>query len=587
MQKRSILRILKKPQTAPLKRMPLALRPRLVKPKSQATTHLTSHQAGHTPQAWGRHWRMVGALALAWPLGLSVHAQQAGGPSATNSTLPALGDAASQELSPMAERRLGDRIMRSIWRDPDVIDDPMVLEYVNDVWTTLLQSARRRGEITPELDASHAWQPFLVRDRSINAFALPGGYIGVHFGLLAMTTTPDELASVLAHELSHVTQRHIARMMAQQARTSWVGMASLILGVLAASRNPEAAQAMIYGGQAASIQGQLNFSRDMEREADRVGFGVLSDAGYEPGGMALMFEHLQQASRLNDDGSFPYLRTHPLTTERIGEARSRIGITGWNLAAQAGHPLSARWAWHVLMAARSRVLMDTRGESLQALVNLEPHANDSALTSIATLYTRAVALQRSANPVHAQAALQRASQIAMSLPAEQQAVVLRALGLSQAQSLLDESKPQEALALIGQLPLRTGGLSSPAKRPELLLTAQAALALPDVAGQAGAWQDAASRLQTHVNTQPQDAAAWSTLGHLWEHLGQPLRAVRADAESSAALGDLPGAIDRIEGAQKRFRQPNAADVIELSVMSSRLKAWQRQQREDMREEGGA
>ena len=171
--------------------------------------------------------------------------------------------------------------------------------------------------------SSHAWQPFLVKDKSVNAFALPGGYIGVHLGLLAMTTTPDELASVLAHELSHVTQRHIARMIGQQSRQSWVSLASLVLGILAASRAPMAAQAMIYGGQAASIQGQLNFSRDMEREADRVGFGVLSDSGFDPAGMALMFEHLQAASRLNDDGSWPYLRTHPLTTERIGEAQDR------------------------------------------------------------------------------------------------------------------------------------------------------------------------------------------------------------------------------------------------------------------------
>ncbi len=560
------------PQALPLTRMPFA----------SAQPH---HQTASS--RWARHWRLAGLVALAWPLGLSgplsARAQGVEAPS-SSSVLPALGDAAAQDLSPAAERRLGDRIMRSILRDPDVVDDPLVLEYVKDVWTSLLQSARQRGDISPELDASHAWVPFLVRDRSVNAFALPGGYIGVHFGLLAMTTTPDELASVLAHELSHVTQRHIARMIAQQSRTSWVGLASLLLGILAASRNPAAAQAMIYGGQAVSIQGQLNFSRDMEREADRVGFGVLSDAGYEPAGMALMFEHLQQASRLNDDGSFPYLRTHPLTTERIGEARARLGPSGWDLAAQAGHPESARWAWHVLMAARSRVLMDTRSESLQGLVSLEPRKGDAALSTVATRYTSAVALQRSGAPARAQAALQQARAAAKALPVAQQNVVNRVLGLSEAEGLLDARKPQEALALLKQLPLLTAGLSKPGQRPELLLTAQAALALPEVAGQAGAWQDAASRLQTQVSNQPQDAAAWATLGHLWQQLNQPLRAVRAEAESVAALGDLPGAIDRLQGAQKRFRQPNAADVIELSVMDSRLKAWQRQQHEDMRDE---
>ncbi len=565
-------------QAQPLIRMPFAhrARPPLAAPQ----------------KPWPRHWRLAGAVVLAWPLGLGVQTVQAQGSTGVpqnGSALPALGDAAAQDLSPMAERRLGDRIMRSILRDPDVIDDPLVLEYVNHVWTTLLASARRRGEIGPELDASHAWTPFLVRDRTVNAFALPGGYIGVHFGLLAMTTTPDELASVLAHELSHVTQRHIARMISQQSRTSWVSLASLVLGILAASRNPAAGQAMIYGGQAVTLQGQLNFSRDMEREADRVGFGVLSDAGYEPAGMALMFEHLQQASRLNDDGSFPYLRTHPLTTERIGEARSRLGPSGWDLASQAGHPQSALWAWHVLMAARSRVLMDPRTESLQALVNLEPRKADGALAQLATLYTSAVAMQRSGDALRAAGALQKAKAVAKSLPAAQQAVASRMLGLSEAEGLLDARHPQEAakvLTQVSQLP-PPADLAWPTHRPELLLNARVALATPDASGPNGAWAQAASSLQTHVSQYPQDAAAWSTLSGLWQHLGQPLRAVRAEAEAAAALGDLPGAIERLQGAQKRFRQPDAGAVIELSVMDSRLKTWQRQQREDMREDGGA
>ena len=113
-----------------------------------------------------------------------------------------------------------------------------------------------------------------MRDRSVNAFALPGGYVGVHLGLIAMTGTRDELASVLAHELSHVTQRHIARGIANSKRQSLIGLAAMILGVLAASRagSADGANAAIVGGQAAAIQGQLNFSRDMEREADRIGF---------------------------------------------------------------------------------------------------------------------------------------------------------------------------------------------------------------------------------------------------------------------------------------------------------------------------
>lgn len=486
----------------------------------------------------------------------------------------------------MAERRLGDRIMRSILRDPDVVDDPLVLEYVKQVWVALLGSARRHGEIGPELDASHAWEPFLVRDRSVNAFALPGGYIGVHFGLLAMTTSPDELASVLAHEMSHVTQRHIARMISQQSRQSWVSLASMVLGILAASRNPAAAQAMIYGGQAVAIQGQLNFSRDMEREADRVGFGILGDAGFEPSGMALMFEHLQQASRLNDDGSFPYLRTHPLTTERIGEARARLGPQGWDQASKAGHTDSAIWAQHVLMAARSRVLMDNRSVSLQNLINPDVRRDMPALQTVAAYYTSGIALQRSGDAKRAQIALNQARAAAKFLPASQQAIVERVLVLALTENLLTAHQPLEASALLTRELADNRAASQADARPELLLGAQVAMSLPEGPAQQTAMAEAAARFQTHVSDQPHDAAAWSTLGELWRRLGQPLRAVRAEAEATAALGDLPGAIDRIQGAQKRFRQPDAADVIELSVMDARLKTWQRQQREDMRDEGG-
>lgn len=509
--------------------------------------------------------------------------------------LPALGDASSQDLSPVAERKLGDRIMRSILGDPDVIDDPLVLEYLDTLWQSLLTSARQRGEITSELDQAHAWEPFLVRDRSVNAFALPGGYIGVHLGLLAMTSTPDELASVLAHELSHVTQRHIARMIGQQSRTSWVSIASLLLGALAASRNPAAAQAMIYGGQAVAIQGQLNFSRDMEREADRVGFGVLSDAGFDPGGMALMFEHLQQASRLNDDGSYPYLRTHPLTTERIGDARARLGVGGWDAARMAlsiGPGTSRLAAWHALMAARSRVLMDPRSIAQENLLGLTPQADSPALGMVATHYTRAVALQRSGAPGKARQALEDARAAGKALPAEQQAVLQRVLRLTLAEVQLQAQQLDAAAQTLAREASGTRSVVRLEARPELLLAARVALAEGDAAeaGRRTTVQaiqaDAAARLQTHLSVHPHDATAWTLLSSLWQRLNQPIRAVRADAEASAALGDLPGAIDRILGAQKRFRQPDAASIIELSVMDSRLRAWQRQWREDMREEGG-
>ncbi|MEO8124290.1 MAG: M48 family metalloprotease, partial [Burkholderiales bacterium] len=199
--------------------------------------------------------------------------------------LPALGDSASEDLSLGTEREIGMQIMRIVRRDPDYLDDPMLLEYVNEIWQPLVAAARKVGNITEEIDLRYTFEPFLVRDRSVNAFALPGGFVGVHLGLIAMTVDRDELAAVLAHELSHVTQRHIARSVAVSKQASILGIVATILGVLAASRAPgpsggNAAAAAVTGGQAAAIQTQLNFSRDREREADRVGYGVLSQAGY-------------------------------------------------------------------------------------------------------------------------------------------------------------------------------------------------------------------------------------------------------------------------------------------------------------------
>ncbi len=254
---------------------------------------------------------------------------QAQGPSTGSGTgvrLPTLGDSVSDDLDVVAERKLGDQVMRQIRPDPDVLDDPLLLGYVQSIWDPLLRAAQQRGDIGADTLRVLAWETFLVRDRSVNAFALPGGFVGVYLGLINITATRDELAAVMAHELAHVTQRHIARAMTSNSRQSLLGMAAMLAAVLAASKsnNASAAQAAVVGGQALLVQGQLNFSRDMEREADRVGFGIFSGAAYAPGGVAAMFEKLESANRLNDSGSFPYLRSHPLTVERIGDARARV-----------------------------------------------------------------------------------------------------------------------------------------------------------------------------------------------------------------------------------------------------------------------
>ncbi len=280
-----------------------------------------------------------------------------------------------------SERRLGDRIVRDLYRDPDYLDDPVISDYLQAIWQPLMASARSRSEITSELDAAFAWQLLQGRDRTVNAFALPGGYFGVHLGLIGIVSSRDELASVLAHELSHVTQRHIARLMSKQSEQAPWLVGAMILGALAASKNPGGANAVIVGGQAAAAQSQLNFSRDMEREADRTGFGVASDAGFSPASFVSMFEKLQQNNRNNDSGNFPYLRSHPLTTERIADMKSRIP--------EGASSVPAGTLEHAMVSARARLLSNPSVDALRNWYSeTEPGLLAKSTTSqkVASLY---------------------------------------------------------------------------------------------------------------------------------------------------------------------------------------------------------
>lgn len=494
--------------------------------------------------------------------------------------LPSLGDAADEDFGVGTERRVGDQIMREIRRDPDYLDDPLLLEYLQSLWAPLVAQGRTLGNVSADIDGRYAWEAFLVRDRSVNAFALPGGYVGVHLGLIAMTASRDELASVLAHELTHVTQRHIARSITNSKRQSLIGLAALIVGVLAASRagSADAANAAIAGSQAASIQGQLNFSRDMEREADRIGFAVMTGAGFAPSGMAAMFEKLDQASRLNDSGNFPYLRSHPLTSERIGEARARLG-TGEAPRPAMGAPAPSGLE-HTLAQARARVLMDTRVDALRRWQGLDGErggATPSVAEQVGALATSALASTLLREPARADRALERAVELVRP---RNDARAMRALLLLTAQAMLARGDTGRA-ALALQPYLNEGS------RPVALLAAQVALAAaPAPVRDDPALRRSADELQTRVATRPNDALVWTTLGQVWGRLGQPLRALRAEAEAQLALGDLPGAMDRLRAGQRLARSGAGVDFIEASVIDARLRDVQAQWRDLTAEERG-
>lgn len=517
---------------------------------------------------------------------------------ANASALPGLGGAEGMSIS--AERRLGDRIARSIYQDPDYLDDPLLVDYLQALWQPLMGAARARGDVPPELAERLAWELMISRDRTVNAFAMPGGYLGVNLGLLAVTDRPEEVASVLAHELSHVSQRHIARLMTREERMAPWMMGAMILGALAAGSNAQVAGAAIAGSTAVAAQSQLNFSRDMEREADRVGFGVLSGAGFDGQGFVTMFDKLQQASRLNDDGAFPYLRSHPLSSERIADMRARLP-QGPVAPATAPGPASA--AGSATPATAAGLKLDLPG--LSADNTSLPAAGGRPGPSVAVhslMSSRARVLAEN-GPDRMRSWLQ-VGRAANAKPGERYAAALSALRLGQrdlalelAHKLRDSAAPDTrfvADALMLELllspatspatpaqttllaELRDRFLGSSA-RAGVLLGAQAAMA-------SGEPQRAVSRLQSWVVLQPRDALAWQTLARAYQVQGQPLRAVRAEAEARAAQRDYAGAADRFRAAQSLPVAQRNADPMELAIVDSRRREVEAQLRESVRDE---
>ncbi|MDB5850082.1 MAG: peptidase, partial [Rhodoferax sp.] len=494
-------------------------------------------------------------IAAALALSMLLAPVPAGAQAATVSVsqLPTLGD--NSDMTSAAERRLGERIAREIYRDPDYIDDPVLVEYVQTIWQRLLDAARARGELSAELDQRFAWEIMMGRDRTINAFALPGGYLGLNLGLLGVVSSPDELASVLGHELSHVTQRHISRLMSQQGKqTPWL-IGAMILGALAAGKNADAGNAMIVGGQAVAAQSQLNFSREMEREADRIGFGVMTQAGFAPQGFVSMFEKLQQASRLNDSGAFPYLRSHPLTTERIADMQSRQVLEARPAAPPAGVPTGLV---HAMMSARARVLTRPGIDVLRSwladgqLVARETAPIDARIAGV--LYAGATA------------GLQQRDFVAA------RALAARLVGLT----AVDPAALRLARLLAAEVEWTAGDLPATAAlldvnapgRPELVLGSQLRI-------RTGQARQAATRLQTWVTLNPRDASAWQLLATAYASEGQMLRSIRAEAEMQVARLDYQAALDRFKAAQDMVRKPppgsGPVDHIEASIIDVRTR----------------
>lgn len=232
------------------------------------------------------------------------------GVSFAQSNLPSLGRS-NTGLSEMDENRLGREFIRNARRSMPFVEDPELTQYISELGGRIAASSDE-----PASD----YRFYLIQNSALNAFAVPGGHIAVNTGLIMATETEAELASVLAHELAHITQRHLARMVDQSK-----GDALKMLGALAAAvlLGGEAGQAAFVAANASAIENRLEYSRGFEKEADGIGLQTLARAGYDPRAMPAFFERLQRWTRVYDSGAPEFLRTHPLTTDRIADTRAR------------------------------------------------------------------------------------------------------------------------------------------------------------------------------------------------------------------------------------------------------------------------
>jgi beta-barrel assembly-enhancing protease len=298
--------------------------------------------------------------------------------------LPDIGSPAQAMLTLEDEYQIGRMIVRGLRDQDQILEDPEVTEYIRSLGYRLSSQAH---------DGTQRFNFFMVRDNSINAFALPGGFIGVNSGLLLKTKDESELAGVLAHEIAHVTQRHIARSIAAQSRSSLVSTAAMLAAILvgAAAGGGDAAMAGVAAAQSLAIQQQISFTRANESEADRVGLGLLARSGFDPNGMPAFFETMSRLAGSSELNIPEMLRTHPVSSNRIAETKER--------AAQLDITPSPPSASYALTRERLRVLSTPAGEDPRAYYAATID-NEPDVTS-AQVYGKALALMMAGQPAKA------------------------------------------------------------------------------------------------------------------------------------------------------------------------------------------
>jgi len=457
-------------------------------------------------------------------------------PQARAQALPELGDTSGALLSPALERKIGEQAVQQIRHEPNFVDDPELTEYVNDIGRRIVAATS---------DAQQDFEFFVLRDNTINAFAMPGGFVGVHTGLLLAAQTESELASVLAHETAHVTQHHLARLLGKQDQMSVPTLAAIVLGLLAARSRPDVTQAVITGAAAANVQSQLNYTREFEREADRVGFQYLQQAGFDVSAMPTFFDRLQKATRLYENNAPAYLRTHPLTSERIADMQNR--------AQNAVYKQSPDSVEFYFVRAK---LVAEQGRPSEAVAHFEDvvrqhrYADEAgARYGLASALLRARDFRRAASEAEAVSKLVGPHPMVELLSAR----IRLAAG--------DPAGARDAL--------RSALNRFPNYRP-------LHYAYVDVLQGMGQHQAALAWLSELVKSYPRDARLYSLQAKSYAASGKQLLHHQALAETYILQGTLPAAIEQLQLAQKS----GDVDFYQLSAVEARLRDLRTQQAEE-------
>jgi beta-barrel assembly-enhancing protease len=446
-------------------------------------------------------------------------------------TLPELGDPSGADMSFVQERRLGESVVRDLRSSGAYLDDPEVNGYLNEIGNRL---------VTAIPGAPFDFLFFAVNDATINAFALPGGYVGVNTGLILLTQNESELAAVLAHEISHVTQHHIARSIAKQKDAMLTTLAALAAAIVAArvggQNGGQVAQAAVASAQGLGIQMQIDYTRQIEQEADRLGFQRLDAAGFDVTAMATFMERLQRASRFVEGNAPSYLRDHPVTYERIAEAQARA----------QGKPFK-------------QVKDSLDFNMVRALVKSYQGTTKEAIA----FFEDALAEKRYNDPIAARYGLV--------------ASLLRAQDFKRAQSellILEKAAPPHPMidAMAGQILMQSGQLSAAIARYQAALVRypnkrQLIYDYPEALLKDKQAAKAATFLSEQLLHYPDDGPLHLLAAKAYAELGKQTLAHQHQAEYYAWMGNLTGAVVQFELAVKA----GDGDFYQASVAESRLR----------------